>query len=45
MKNEPLVTKEYNSSYLDVTVDLSLDCNICFVIGDSGEGKFFYGKF
>lgn len=41
MKNKPVVVEEYSSSYLDIMVDLSLDCNICFVVGDSGEGKSF----
>lgn len=41
MKTKPVVKKEYNTSYLDVTVNLVLDYNICFVIGDSGEGKSF----
>lgn len=41
MKTKPVVKKEYNTSYLDVTVKLVLDYNICFVIGDSGEGKSF----
>lgn len=41
MKTKPVVKKEYNTSYLDITVNLVLDYNICFVIGDSGEGKSF----
>ena len=41
MKTKPVVKKEYNTSYLDVTVNLVLDYNICFVIGDSGVGKSF----
>lgn len=41
MKNKPVVVSEYTSSYLDITVNLTLDYNICFVIGDSGDGKSF----
>ncbi|MGN0485590.1 MAG: hypothetical protein ACI4HI_18785 [Lachnospiraceae bacterium] len=41
MRMKPVVVSEYHSTYLDVEVDLKLDCNLCFVIGDSGEGKSF----
>lgn len=41
MRNKPSIVSQYSSNYLDITVNLSLDCNICFVIGDSGEGKSF----
>lgn len=41
MKVSPVVMSNYSSNYLNISVSLDLDNNICFVIGDSGSGKSF----